>query len=426
MAITVTVFPTANREGEELLEGVRTLFAERFGRGAAVSPGERTPGACLKACWLSDLVVLDATAAPEGEHNYGLFTGIQRNLDHVLVVGRTYLALNVRGFRPGGAPIYPHVQKNDAILRWIASQLDGDDPPLLPRPWHEKLTLGYTALSRATCTVRAERKARWQVFISYRTRDYAAACEAKAQAEAAYGPGTAILYAPQELAGRDEVLTPLQRWNVLSIISDVILGCKEFWVIDGPEYLRSWWVRGELATHAYQSRSRVRLYDPRRKEASDAPGEYVPAMAEEQKQRMARLFANSHPDMMAPESIATMEMIRAAGVGRAGGIARDLVFTDEFWNYPLLQCDRCSFPGESVEPLDHARLLGNEYPVLYPIATEVLRNAAETDQAIPCPGKQCGEEYRIFPTLPRYLWYPLPVGPNRTSLEEFATYRLEG
>lgn len=377
---------------------------------------------------LSDLVVFDGTVGPRGVHNYDLSPGIQRTFDHVLFVSRSYLPMNVRGMRRGGAPVYPHWRGNDAILEWVREQLTGEDRLTLPRALHEKLSLGVSAISGASRRSRAGRKRRHQVFLSYRGRLYGEALKLKERIERGefHGePRSVVLYAPQELALEDEVLSPLQRWNVLSIISDVIMECKEFWVLENPDYLASWWTRGELATYAYfGQQSRMRVYNLNSGELRDAGEDYRPWLTEQQKSRMSRFFTNSHPDMMAPESTETMRLIATAGPSSLQSFARDQVFSQEFWHYPLLQCEDCASRNNTGRAFTIEGFLRNEYPVLYPIPPAALKRAERDGSTIRCPNEDCAAEYLVRPTPPRYLWYPIPVGPNKTSLEEFPTYRI--
>jgi len=139
---------------------------------------------------------------------------------------------------------------------------------------------------------------------------------------------------------------------------------------------------------------------------------------------MSRFFTNSHPDMMAPESTETMRLIASARPSALQSYARDQVFSEAFWHYPLLQCEDCA----SRDGVEHAftieGFLRNEYPVLYPISPGVLKRAERGGGTVRCPNEDCAAEYLIRPTPPRYLWYPIPVGPNKTSLEEFPTYRI--
>jgi hypothetical protein len=438
MAATITIFPTANQAGQELAEGCRKLAKQVLGGRANVQVRSNADQLqFLKSLAFDDLVILDASVEPEGQHNYHLVRGIERNIDHVLIVSRTYLPINVRGMRVDGAPIYPHSQSNDAILVWLRQQLtDKVNPLQLPRPLVDKLSFGVRSFVKSSRKDQAARKARHQIFLSYRGRYYEDVERAKARIERGEFHGTpkkVLLYKPEELALADEVLSPLLRWNVLSIISDVVLDCEEFWIIETDDYLRSWWTRGELATFAYSGqRAKLRVYNLERGNLTDAGPEYRVNLTEEQKNRMTRFFTNSHPDMMAPESTEAMRHMAAAGLNEVFPLSGDEVFTERFWQFPLLQCANCSdiSPGSSngstnsSKKFDVDQFLKNEYPILYPISPASLQQAEKGNKTIRCPNPGCDAEYQLKPTPPRYLWYPLPVGPNKSSLEISPTYRV--
>ncbi|MEV8313495.1 hypothetical protein AB0Q95_04915 [Streptomyces sp. NPDC059900] len=346
----------------------------------------------------------------------------------MLIVGRRYLPVNVVGTRQGGAPVYPHEQSNEAVLKWIERQLtpsDGAEPIVLPRPpWRKVVPPLLSSQNRE----RARRKARRQVFLSYRGSTRKTAVKLKKQIERGDFDGvprSVQLYFPGELALDDEVLSPLMRWNVLSIISDAILDCEEFWVLDHPEYWRSWWTRGELATLAYFHGSVLKLYDPVRGTVREAGPEYRMTLTEAQRRRMARFFANSHPELMGPESMEAMRGYAALGLQRIVRMASDEVFSDAFWSTPLLQCAACN-RGRDAVPNDLDAFLTNRYPLLHPVPAEDLVGAAERGTPLPCPNARCpgAIRYRVELTPPRYVWYPLPVGPNKTSLEVLPTYRV--
>jgi hypothetical protein len=218
------VFPTNNQAGQQLLQGIVALMLRLLGEEATVegcvqaSAGQFLNEVHRKA----DIVILDATIDPEGEHNYTNLGALQ-NLalfEHVLVVGRSYLPINVRGMRPGGAPIYPHSQTNLEILKWLERQLcDEHDPVPTSRSWFDKTTMGFGAYFGGRRKDRERERRLRQVFISYRGDDIRAARNLKQRAERGDFhdgvPKNVILYEPNELALADEILSPLLRWNVL-------------------------------------------------------------------------------------------------------------------------------------------------------------------------------------------------------------------
>ncbi|GGZ44173.1 hypothetical protein [Streptomyces poonensis] len=425
--VSVAVFTTDNAAGRELFTGCRSLVRSLYGRSARVRDHSSSgPASFATSSVAADLVIFDGTPDGPGEHRYGIIQSASFMLEHVLLVGRRYLPVNVVGTRRGGAPVYPHEQSNEAILEWIEHQLTGPDRIELPRPlWRKAVPPLLSSQNR----VGARRAAGRQVFLSYRGTTYDIAKDLKRRIEQGVVDGgrrSVQLYEPGELAVEDEVLSPLMRWNVLSIISDAILDCEEFWVVDHPEYWRSWWTRGELATRAYfNDRAVLRVYDPVRGTVQEAGPEYQVTLAEAQRRRMARCFVNSHPEMMAPEAMVAMRGYAALGLQRIFRMASDEVFSDSFWSTPLLQCAACN-RGRDAAPNDLDAFLTNRYPVLHPVPAADLVHAAGQGTPLPCPNEDCpgALRYRVELTPPRYVWYPLPVGPTATSLETLPTYRV--
>lgn len=430
MAISIAVFPARNRDGHALVDACRELAEELYPGRAQVKPYIDVSAAqLLKAVAFSDVVIFDGTPEPHNEQIYHLFSGVLNDLEHVLIVSRSYLPINVRGMRQGGAPIYPHAQTNKQIKSWLREQLAGPDALTLPRAWYEKASLGVGSYITSNRKARALAQARHQIFLSYRGRSYAQARQLQQRIERGDFHNRAskkvLLYGPEELALADEILSPLLRWNVLSVISDVIMDCEEFWILETPDYLGSWWTRGELAIYAYFGKqARMRVYDLATSALRDAGPDYMVSLTTAQRDRMARFFTNSHPLMMAPESRETMRRLRSAGLSGVMPMTNDDVFSDPFWNNPLLECKRCSYPTSAAPGIDIDQFLTNQYPILRPIAPDLILEAAQNAAPIACPNPACSARYWVEPTLPRYLWYPLPVGPSQTALEAYPTYKI--
>jgi len=155
-----------------------------LGDQATVIQGDA--GKCFNEIYRkADIVIVDATIDGEGEYNYANLPmqgfGI---LEHVLVVGRSYLPINVRPMRLGGAPNYPHSQSNALILEWLERQLcDEHDPLPTSRSWFDKTTMGLGAFSSRRRKDRERQRRLHQVFISYRREEFIAAQNLKRRAE---------------------------------------------------------------------------------------------------------------------------------------------------------------------------------------------------------------------------------------------------
>jgi hypothetical protein len=433
--VTITVFVTRNPQGRALLQACEALASELFGSEVRIIEGRPTSAGLVSAALTADAVIFDATPDPEGEHLYGLMHNGPMSMDHVLMVSRSYLPVNVAVRRVGGAPIYPRTQDNDAIAGWIREQFRGPDNVLIPRPGKEKLklglTLGFSAVREAGKVEDQRRESRNHVFISYRGSRYDVASWLRDEIESGRfdgNPRPVYLYAPDELAVSDEVLAAMMRWNVLSVISDVIFTCREFWIVASDDYWESWWTRGEVYTYAYAHRTDpIRVYDPTLdRVVNPADQEFVVQLTSAQRDRMVRYFTNSHPHLMAPEARESMRLWRGVLNPKHFSMPYDEVFTDDFWETPLLQCYGCN-AVRSAGNLDVDAFLANEYPLLHPVKADVLNAAMESGGALPCPNPQCPAhaQFRIIAAPPRFLWYPLPVGRNHSYLEAIPAYRAQ-
>ncbi|MEO1065099.1 MAG: hypothetical protein AAFZ07_27095 [Actinomycetota bacterium] len=386
----VDVLPTNDEAGAELAEAV---WAALPGHELRLVPGN-DPFSIVRSVAAADAVVLDLTPAEEGVHRYTTMAYPWRN-DHVLAVSRTYLPINVWPRRRGGAAVSPGSRSVAELTDWIVGQVGS-----LGRHSRWRRALGAVApgaVGGPTSTADA--------FISYRRQQFAIAAELRdelGRGEHHGGrPQRVQLLEPGGLTSGSAILPPMLRWNLVSIISDLINEATEFWVV-GPvdHYLGSWWTQAELLCRPYwRDRAVLRVLDPVTGEISHGH-ELLPAVAlgQAERKRLARLFTNSHPDMMAPERLDRMRQLRT---GR-GGFADDPVFDEEAWTVPLLECSACS---GTVEPhVDVAAFVANEHPRLHPVEPHDLERHAAAGSILACPDG-CGNGYRITPLPPAYLWH---------------------
>jgi hypothetical protein len=203
------------------------------------------------------------------------------------------------------------------------------------------------------------------------------------------------------------------------VISDIVIACSEVWVVASRDYLASWWTQGELVCRLYaQGRALLRVYSPTARKVAETPASFQAALSEAQEKRLARLFANSHPSLMAPESMEAMRLLRPTRLP----MPNDDVFSESFWNVPLLQCVQCSLAGGVPDHLDVGSFLRNSSPRLYPVPPDELAECAGTGRDLLCPNG-CGTRYTVRSLAPRYLWYPLPVGPHKAYLESVPAFQ---
>ena len=85
---------------------------------------------CILSCYKDDLVIFDASIEGDNHeiNNYRLANALQSPLEHVLVVSRTYLPLNIYTYKTGGFPSYKQQSlSNESILKWLESELSRID-----------------------------------------------------------------------------------------------------------------------------------------------------------------------------------------------------------------------------------------------------------------------------------------------------------
>ncbi len=171
--IALTFFSTPSPEGLALRDEFIEIAEREFHFTTQTKIGA-TQVEFAKACMNDDLVVFDATIEADGRHNYFAATLQSGVLDHVLVVSRTYLPINLYCFRQGGAPDYPNPYTgssgtftNADIITWLRKQIE-DLRPSLPRRWYQKGVGSVFAMRTSTHT---QSEQNTQVFVSYRSSD---------------------------------------------------------------------------------------------------------------------------------------------------------------------------------------------------------------------------------------------------------------
>lgn len=434
-AYSASCIVAANRDGQELLEALRTLL-EAAGFRVSVPPA--TQANMLQACLNDDLVIFDGSREPG--HVYAAATGQPMTLDHVLVVSRTYLPINFHGVRRGGAPMYPRSFDNREILDWVRRQL-----PDLSLPRQNKGMMHSVRAMRSSLDAASMRgNAVGQVFLSFR-----AGCDDRTRsarqvmlAELARriekgdfhdgtGGRTAFFYNPGEVAFEDELLSEARHWQLASIIDRQLADADELWIVDTPDYLGSWWTQAELATVAYRRANRssapqVRRYDPRNGRLHPEPPQLLPTLTRDQSKRMARWYANCDPDTMGPESVVALRALASLPViGKLPYLA-DPVWGADFWNQGLLRCPTVTAAGsETISNIGMNQFLwlGRQPGVAYIKLDSLDPDVAE--ECVKCP--LCSGRVRLRPGPPRAVWMPIrlgrPTGPEGATLVSNPVWR---
>jgi hypothetical protein len=458
---TLAVFPTDNDQGRDLAGRLLPL-SEKIGFEARVRIGA-DQAEVTKACVFDDYVVFDGSV--ETGDNYAAATEIPKHVPWVFVVSRTYLPLNFHGFgdapdagedipAAGGAPRYPKHQSNEEILRWLEPRLvEAARGPRREKPAE------FTTEAIHQVYATSPEPPTPDVFISYRghLRE-----EVKKPAErvnagdfAALGVGSAQVFRPAPRAFHQTVLTALDRWAVLALISDKIYKAKEFWVYDsGDEYLQSWWTLGELVTRAahHPEPILIRRYDPLRGQLDEPKPEHLLVLDEPLKRRISRLFVNSHPDMIGPESVeanrswfnnfllkailwfkpdatlgdigfeAFAQMTGAASSPFGGEVEwmkkeklrdilesrRDFIYSKDFSERYIAQCSHCvdwSVLRDARSFLDVEALCTGKIPGFFTATLAQVQSGS-----IVCPVPGCRRRYDVEEIDPSHVWFATRMG----------------
>lgn len=429
MSLKLSIFPTRNAEGREL-EDMVVKLAESMGLQVKVHSNP-SPGDYMFAAQNDDLVVLDATRASSGEHNYGI--AVPLPLDYVLVVSRNYLPLNFYGLHDGvvdaktnsliyGAPFYPGTQTNESIRRWLAAQLH----EFLSAPRGTERGRGFLAtifreMPRSLDEVDRGRRETGEIFMSYRSHDSKRVEALKERIEGGKfikGDSPVVRYFPPALFS-DELATEQRRWQILSMIDRFMSPASEVWVYETERYYDSWWTLGELATliHRRELNYRgkpapiLRIYDPATDTVRDPPADYLPKMTKQQHQRMARWFANCDTASLAPESVAAIKLMGQLPLIGQVKYFQDHVWSEEFWRHPILDCNSCRRIGSRQNRFDMEAFLWTRDRGITRLRPEEMKDCVRAGMVV-CP--KCNSAYPLRGDSPQYLWTPV-VNGHRTA-----------
>ncbi|MGZ3663514.1 MAG: hypothetical protein ACXVDA_03385 [Ktedonobacterales bacterium] len=437
-AKTLSLFSLQTRQGQELRNAIIPL-AHRLGFEVKPELSQPTIANVSQAVFSDDAVIFDGSME-EGKHNYDIAFENLKRVDHALLVSRTPLPLNFYGTRASdnpacaNAPRYPNTLSNESILCWLEQTL----PTLPQRPLLQKNLLAHVFVVGHSTNAAAKRlEKQSQIFISYRSRLSKQVAELRAalrRGDFHNGVGRSVyFFEPATLAYDDEALAALRRWMVLSIISDVILACEEFWIYHSDDYLDSWWTRGELAILTYfkGNPKKIVLYNSTTGERRTLSYDDIPSLSNEHKNRMARWFSNSHPMMMGVESAVQLQRIATVpGLEKAPYID-DLVWKDAFWHDPVVECKsaKCTErlrktwqPGSLL--FDMEAFLFSRDPNLFMQTEDELAHAVG-HRGVSC--QQCGTSLTVARESPdRFLNLALPVAEGRDGpmLLRFPVYRI--
>jgi hypothetical protein len=407
----VSVFPTRSREGFALGDAVAKIVSD-LGFVLNGVPLDPQPLDYASACQNADVVILDATIEPKGQHNYHI--AYPTPLDHVLVVSRTPLPLNFYGLRDSiveqqsdglfsmprqmliyGTPFYPERQSNADILRWLTLQLT-ELRAAGPRPQRQKRMIGSTfrGMKPSLDKLDNRRGASGSIFISFRSSDDDGVRCLKDLIERGQFPEVTqqpVRYFPPGILST-ELMPEQRRWSILSMIDRFIGPATEFWVYESDDYYNSWWTIGELGTLVYRAKEgfrgkrppRLRIYDPQTDKVRDAPKDYLPTMSKNEARRMARWYANSDAHGMSPESRLPMLFYQQIPVLNWLPYVNDHAWSQEFWQHQILDCACCRTIGKRRNQFDIDAFLWTRGPGFYRMSPQEVSQSLRAGSVV-CP-----------------------------------------
>lgn len=284
---TISVFPLPTEKGIELLNGIlETFFHDAldhsYEKGHCIcyvdikrsirikvydqSKYAVTVNDCILSCYKDDLVIFDASIEGDNHeiNNYRLANALQSPLEHVLVVSRTYLPLNIYTYKTGGFPSYKQqFLSNESILRWLENELSRIDFRILRNRNTKEIKNIVNYLKASKTEHDSIRATETSVFISFRTKyaqnednreyKYSVSELAKRIETGCYGKPRTVKYLDNgSLVFNTELLTQWKAWQLLCIIDkEYISYCDEMWIYASDDYLNSWWTMGEQILFSY-------------------------------------------------------------------------------------------------------------------------------------------------------------------------------
>lgn len=284
---TISIFPLPTEKGMELLHDIlSSFFLEALvnsyeesncisyvdiRRSIKIKVFDQTKyhvtvNDCVLSCYNDDLVIFDGSIEGENHeiNNYSLANALQCPIEHVLIVSRTYLPLNIYIYKTGGFPSYKEQNKsNNEILNWLGKEISKIDFNKL----RDRDTKGFknivNYLKNSKSKYDAIKSKETSVFISFRTRyteidessgyKYSVSELASRIENGYYGKSCSVKYLDNgSLVFNTELLTMWKAWQLLCIIEkEYIAYCDEMWIYASEDYLNSWWTMGELILFSY-------------------------------------------------------------------------------------------------------------------------------------------------------------------------------
>lgn len=348
-------FYSYSQTSEIFQKVIEALEKHQTGKYRVIKPNDSTftQTDFLLSLFRDDAVIVDCTIPKDLETHsvYPIITAQINMLDHILILSETDLPINIKPLRE------PYLlnssnqcwKREKKLADWLNENLEDiylnqnliENPSeRIPVKSIQDLVAHKDDMERmqehsinyAIKRIKGENKK--NVLISYRSKYYNNDFEGnviplKARIRPInYQENYQIhIFEPQCFCSGDEILTPMRRWMLVGMLDDRIRLMDEVWIYYTPDYFDSWWTIAELVAVSYYNATTgknkpviVRIYNPESRLLMnvDLKKDLKLDMNEENElgqrayiDKMARLMANTRPDIMAPEAREDIQRIKS-------------------------------------------------------------------------------------------------------------------
>lgn len=290
----------------------------------------------LIACHRDDIVIVDCSIPDDiaVKTVYPILVAQINMLDHVLVVSKTMLPLNITPQRQGyDSPRFKQDFSDKKQLLWIEEQIKDLHQAISKGTHYKRIPLkGYQDLEKYRLEMelmwdnshkynQARNSEKKKVFISYRSNYYDEVFKYKKAYEKKYPDTIVRIVEPGILCSGEETLSPMRKWMLVFMLEEKIHDIQELIIYRTPDYTESWWTCAELVMVAYnnwgrteENKIKIKYYVPEAEEQEEVNIDNLLMpynLDKQQKNRLDRLAANTRPDTMGPECMNNIEQMRS-------------------------------------------------------------------------------------------------------------------
>lgn len=316
--VKVFIWPVNNSKGRELLNNYILPILNKYDTKLILPKSTDDRRKMFSGLNYSDLAILDGSV--EDGHIYHKYNELPKVFSQVLLVSRTPLPINVYSLHefapksPGG------VNTNKEIGEWLSQLIpkiinnNRKSNRIIKKIFGNYFSMGSTLKEK-------ERLLSIQVgsFISYRGTHINKAKQLKGKLDELRKQNCTLIN-PGDLAFETECLSAQRTWEVVSVIERKINAADEVFISLTEDFFESFWTMSELLALIYgrvKSKEKVGktfiVIDGELESARPIkidseeiilPKHYgsIPLLTKQQEKRLGRIFSNSDPGTVAPDS----------------------------------------------------------------------------------------------------------------------------